>query len=173
MIAFVKLHQENKIDKALVFCPASLKNQWLNELHKCTYLDGIVISGTPIQRSKQWKKAYDPAVHFVFINYDLLLGDYDTIFSFCSTYSDSLVLILDEAQKIKNWKAKRSKMMKGGKVKEGNKEIVYPGLPAKYKWFLTGTPMKTRLESYIIYLTLCVPRYLVTTINLRKIYTTR
>lgn len=146
LIAFIKLYNEGKLKKALVFCPASLKRQWLSEVHKFTYLDGVVISGTKEERQEQWRQAYEGDKHFVFLNYELLFHDYAYVYDFVQEHKDQLVIILDEAQKIKNWKTKTSTMMRGGYINERHNgktvKVEYPGLQSRYKWLLTGTPME-------------------------------
>jgi SNF2 family DNA or RNA helicase len=147
IIAFQQLYNQGKVRKAIVFCKKSLVFQWLSELRKFTYLDGIIITGTPEERKALYEEARKPEYHFVFLNYELLISDfeekvppgkkrkvpvYDPIRDLISSSVD--VIILDEAQRIKNHKPKTTKRMRS------LKNLV------EYKWLLSGTPLENSPE---------------------------
>ncbi len=133
--------------RTVVFCPASLKYQWLSEIQRFTDLRAIVIDGTPKQREKLYADFLDTEADIMIVNYELLYQDYNIISGFVNDYCD--IMIMDEAQKIKNWKSKISSMFKGLTVKNKETkeiEVVYGGFQTEYLWMLTGTPMENSPE---------------------------
>jgi len=109
--------------KTLVVCPASLKEQWKKEIEKFTNEKALVIQGLPDERENQYKDAN----HFFFIiNYETILRDHLAInkagFDF---------LILDEAQRIKNFETKTASSIRR--------------LQFKHVLIITGTPIENRL----------------------------
>lgn len=147
-VAFQQLYNQKKVKKALVFCKKSLVLQWLSELEKFTDLKGIAISGTPEERKELYKEAAKEEYQFVFLNYELLIHDYqdvpiegykkkvkiiyDPIKELVENHVD--VLVLDEAQRIKNYKAQQTKQMR--RLKD----------LTEYRWLLSGTPLENSPE---------------------------
>lgn len=123
-IAAAKLLQEwHGIDRVLVVTPASVKYQWGREIERFTDESFTVVGGTKQKREKQ----YAEGSKFTIINYELVLRDLAHIQAMGAD-----LVILDEAQRIKNWRAKTSQALKE--------------LPRKYAFVLTGTPLENRLE---------------------------
>ena len=122
--AAVWLKEYEGIRKILIICPASLKQQWAREIAKFTDLETQVIQGTPSQRGVQYRRD----CNFFILNYELLLRDL-TIIS--ETINPDLI-ILDEAQRIKNWRTKIASAVKQ--------------ISSRYAFVLTGTPLENRLE---------------------------
>lgn len=122
-IAVVEANPEVK--KVLVFCPAVLKYQWENELHK--FLNGnvtvSVVDGTPDERREAWMKE----AKYYIANYELLLRDLSYFQQYHWDY-----IIADEATKIANPWAKQSKAIKT--------------LKSRHRIALTGTPISNRPE---------------------------
>lgn len=147
-MAFHQLYNQGKVKKALVFCKKSLVLQWLSELEKFTNLKGIAISGTAEERKELYKEAAKEEYQFVFLNYELLIHDYedrpvegykkkveilyDPIGELAKNHVD--VIVLDEAQRIKNYKAQQTKLMRR------LKDFV------EYRWLLSGTPLENSPE---------------------------
>jgi len=109
--------------KTLVVCPASLKEQWKKEIEKFTNEKALIIEGFPDERERQ----YLDKDHFFFIvNYETILRDQLAInkagFDF---------LILDEAQRIKNFETKTASSIRR--------------LQFKHVLIITGTPIENRL----------------------------
>ena len=109
--------------KTLVVCPATLKAQWKKEIEKFTNETALVVSGTPSERERQ----YLSDEHFFFIvNYETILRD-----SLAINNAGIDFLILDEAQRFKNYETKTSSSIKR--------------LLPKHTLVITGTPIENRL----------------------------
>ncbi|MBL7064622.1 MAG: DEAD/DEAH box helicase [Anaerolineae bacterium] len=117
------LKQLRDIQHVLIVCPASLKHQWAREIQRFTSLSVQVIEGNPIQR----RSLYRDLQFFNVINYELVRFDEEEI-----TRREFDLVILDEAQRIKNWRTKTA-----DKVKR---------LRSPYAFVLTGTPLENRLD---------------------------
>ncbi|MGA7982618.1 MAG: DEAD/DEAH box helicase [Chromatiaceae bacterium] len=118
------LKREAEAERVLVICPASLKQQWAREIRKFTGQETQVVQGPAAARAVQYRRD----TSFFVINYELALRDVAVI-------NESLrpdLLILDEAQRIKNWRTK---------IASAVKRIV-----SRYAFVLTGTPLENRLE---------------------------
>ncbi len=117
------LKQQGKVKRVLVVCPSSLKRQWRTEIEKFTDETATIPEGQPKRRKAQ----YDNDTFFTIVNYELVYRDYHTIYP-----KNWELVILDETQRIKNWKTKTSRYIKG--------------LTPPYRFALTGTPIENRLE---------------------------
>ncbi|MDD4914349.1 MAG: DEAD/DEAH box helicase [Methylococcales bacterium] len=112
------------VNRVLIVCPASLKHQWAREIAKFTDRSVQIIQGSAENRTVQYRA---DALFFI-INYELILRDLSII---SETLKPDL-LILDEAQRIKNWRTKLASTVKQ--------------IPSRYVFVLTGTPLENRLE---------------------------
>lgn len=112
------------IKKVLVVCPASLKHQWAREVEKFTTHSVQIIQGAAENRFVQYRA---DALFFI-VNYELTVRDLSVI---TETLKPDLV-ILDEAQRIKNWRTKIASTIKL--------------IPSRYMFVLSGTPLENRLE---------------------------
>ncbi|MCL2366912.1 MAG: DEAD/DEAH box helicase [Oscillospiraceae bacterium] len=110
-------------NKTLVVCPATLKSQWKKEIEKFTNEKAMIISGTPKERAAQYR---DDAHFFFIANYETIRRDSQEI-----NAAEIDFLILDEAQKIKNFETKTFSSIKR--------------LKAKHTLIITGTPIENRL----------------------------
>ncbi|WPL15395.1 RNA polymerase-associated protein RapA [Thiorhodovibrio winogradskyi] len=118
------LHRHEQVERVLVVCPASLKLQWAREIEKFTGSRARIITGPVVTRQVQ----YGGQQGFFVVNYELVMRDLSVI-------NERLrpdLLILDEAQRIKNWRTKIASAVKR--------------IGSRYAFVLTGTPLENRLE---------------------------
>jgi superfamily II DNA or RNA helicase len=118
------LAQTCGLERVLVVCPSSLKYQWLSEIGKFSDRAARVIEGGLYDRRGLYRN--DPAF-FKIANYDVIHHDLEAI----AAWQPDLV-ILDEAQRIKNWATRTAQTIKR--------------LESRYAIVLTGTPLENRLE---------------------------
>jgi superfamily II DNA or RNA helicase len=118
------LWRSGRVRRALVIAPAALKPQWAREWMLFSDLPVTVIDGPPWDRHALYE-SHKQAVFI--INYEQLIRDLDVI----RKWSPDLV-VLDEAQRIKNWATKTALSVKG--------------LAPPYRLVLTGTPMENRID---------------------------
>lgn len=111
------------IGSVLIICPTSLKYQWKNEIEKFTGRNAVVIEGGIPERIKH----YRGEEFYKIVSYNAVVTDSKRI----SDASPDLV-ILDEAQRIKNWKTKTAKEVKK--------------ISSPCSIVLTGTPLENKLE---------------------------
>ncbi len=123
MAAAELLARERGIERVLVVAPASVKYQWETEIRKFTDRPVQVIEGGHRARRAQ----YGQPTFYRLINYELVLRDLDEL----NAWQPDLI-VLDEAQRIKNWEAKTSRAVKR--------------LRSRYALVLTGTPLENKLE---------------------------
>jgi SNF2 family DNA or RNA helicase len=109
--------------KTLVICPASVKSQWKDEILKFTDEKAVVIEGFPDERNELY---LNDSSFFHVINYETVLRDLPTI-----NKANYDFVILDEAQKIKNYETKTANAVNGINKKHG--------------LVITGTPLENKL----------------------------
>lgn len=109
--------------KTLVICPASVKHQWKNEIKKFTNESVIVIEGAPKERNKLY---LNDSSFFHIINYETVLRDLPTINKVNYDF-----VVLDEAQKIKNYETQTSNAIKA--------------IHKNHALVITGTPLENKL----------------------------
>lgn len=126
------------VERVLIVCPASLKSQWQNEIRRFTGHEAVVIEGGAAPRIAQYRQR----PHFAIVNYELVVRDLSAI----STELAPDLLILDEAQRIKNWKTKTAASIKA--------------LETRYAFVLSGTPLENRLEELYSVMQVVDPRVL-------------
>jgi hypothetical protein len=110
--------------RVLVITMASLKEQWKREIERFSTEKAVVVAGSRELRQKSY---HDPDSLFKITNYEAVLRDV----TFLSRLKPDLV-ILDEAQRIKNFTTKTAEAVKS--------------IPRKHSVVLTGTPLENRLE---------------------------
>jgi len=116
--------REFGIEKVLIICPTSLKYQWKNEIEKFSNRSALVLEGLPEKRKKLYQERNK---FFKIITYDVVSRDLHEIKDFAPD-----LVILDEAQRIKNWKTKTAQAAKQVK--------------SEYAIVCTGTPLENRLD---------------------------
>ena len=119
------LRKEFNISAAIIICPTSLKYQWKTEIEKFTGNKNVnVIEGNILARQKLYSSN---TADYIIVSYQMASNDF--------VYLNNMqadVLILDEAQRIKNWKTKTSAAIKRIKT--------------TYALVLTGTPVENKIE---------------------------
>ena len=125
------LRREGLAEQVLVVCPTSLKYQWQREIerfvkdteHTAEHPLTLVIEGNPLKRKEQ----YASDVPYKIVSYNCMSNDVKMWGSL-----QTEVLIMDEVQRLKNWKTQIS--MAARKVK------------SDYAVILSGTPLENKLE---------------------------
>ncbi|WP_435353797.1 DEAD/DEAH box helicase [Emticicia sp. SJ17W-69] len=124
-IATAELYRkELGINRVLIVCPTSLKYQWKSEIEKFTDSVVHVVEGPLLKRKAQYEFS---EAFYVIVSYHAVTNDLDLL-----NKMEADMVILDEAQRIKNWKTKVSQQIK---------KLVTP-----YAIVLTGTPLENKLE---------------------------
>ena len=136
------LHRLGTVRRVLVVTPASLKTEWEEQIERFTELSCQLVYGARHARLKAYDLA-GPAAggegggepegtgarpFFTLVNYEQMLAD-------ALDVNERLrpdVVVLDEAQRIKNWSAKTTQAVKR--------------LRSRYAFVLTGTPIENRID---------------------------
>src|SRR5438552_925817 len=147
------LHRLGQARTALVVTPASLKTEWEEQIQRFTDLPYQLVFGPRHQRLKAYSRAGvspanidlehgatnaggtpagaggTPALPFFsIVNYEQILADaLDVNARLCPD-----IVVLDEAQRIKNWSTKTAQAVKR--------------LRSRYAFVLTGTPIENRID---------------------------
>lgn len=126
-VALRMLFQTGKIRTALVVCPLSVIPNWDRELAKWAgNLAVTVVRGDKEHRMICWRQA----AHVWLATYDTLRNDVDHVL--VSRKGGFDLLVLDEAQRVKNWSTGVTRAVRS--------------LRATYRWGLTGTPLENNTE---------------------------
>ncbi|OHB63470.1 MAG: hypothetical protein A2Y77_00820 [Planctomycetes bacterium RBG_13_62_9] len=111
------------VERVLIICPTSLKYQWKQEIEKFCGRSATVVEGLMAKRTD----LYAAESFYKITNYEVVHRDMDPMHKWGPD-----IIILDEAQRIKNWQTRRAQSIKM--------------LNSKYAIVLTGTPLENRLE---------------------------
>ena len=136
----VERKNRGEISNCLVVCPASLKYNWLNEIHKFTNENALVIGHkckNQADREKQW---IAEGYFFKIVNYELVAKDLycepgkpdGRISAWKWVLNNTGMVIFDEAQYLKTHRSQRT--------------LACRTINAKYRVGLSGTPIDGRLE---------------------------
>ena len=117
------LAQTVGVERILVICPTALKHQWKQEIGRFVKRTADVVEGLqPARRTCYAAESFYKITNYETVHRDLkLINDWRPD-----------VVILDEAQRIKNWQTRRAQTIKQ--------------LDSDYAIVLTGTPLENRLE---------------------------
>jgi len=118
------LRRTRRIERVLVVSPASLKTEWEEQIAKFTGLPVRIVWGPRAERLKLYR---EPSF-FYLVNYEQVRSDADDIGRLIAPD----VVILDEAQRIKNWQTATANAVKK--------------LSSPYAFVLTGTPLENRID---------------------------
>jgi superfamily II DNA or RNA helicase len=129
------LHRLGQARRVLVVTPASLKTEWEEQIQRFTDLPYQLVFGARFERLKAYDRAGATAHRtspdspfFTIVNYEQMLADALEV----NTRLQPDVVVLDEAQRIKNWSAKTTQAIKR--------------LRSRYAFVLTGTPIENRID---------------------------
>ena len=123
------LAREKGIGRVLVVSPTSVKAEWEEQIARFTDRDVRFVAGLYPERLR----LYQAPAFFTLVNYEQVVRDADDI----NRLLKPDVVILDEAQRIKNWHTKTARRVKS--------------LVSPYAFVLTGTPLENRIdETYSI-----------------------
>ncbi len=117
------LAREAGIRRVLVICPASVKSQWREEIHRFSQRDCQLVVGGAEERAAQYGGDY----FFTICNYEQVLRDLLAIEPVAWD-----LIVLDEGQRIKNWETQTAQVIKS--------------LRSPFALVLSGTPIENRLD---------------------------
>ncbi|MCC5918891.1 MAG: DEAD/DEAH box helicase [Cryomorphaceae bacterium] len=109
---------------ALVVCPASLKSQWKKEIERFSDETAIIVEGLAHEREAAYQ---DQNAYFKITNYEALLRDWYNL----NKHGGIDFIILDEAQRIKNYETRTANVVKS--------------IRKKHALVITGTPIENKL----------------------------
>ena len=112
------------VARVLVVCPASLKAEWEEQIARFSDRETRVVFGLRPARLA----AYRTPAFFNIVNYEQVVSDAADI----NEILRPDVIVLDEAQRIKNWQTKTARRVKS--------------LRSPYAFVLTGTPVENRID---------------------------
>jgi hypothetical protein len=114
-----------QVKRVLVISPASLKAEWEDQIQTFTELETEVLFGLRPARLKRYQ---DSKAFFRLAKYEQVLRVYHEI----NTILKPDLVILDEAQRIKNWKTQTARSLKM--------------LDSRFAFVLTGSPLENRID---------------------------
>ncbi|MBM3610679.1 MAG: DEAD/DEAH box helicase [Alphaproteobacteria bacterium] len=112
------------IQRVLVITPTSLKAEWEEQIAKFVNHNSLLVYGTRAERLRHYRKE----AFFYLTNYEQVVRDREDIQRLIAPD----IIILDEAQRIKNWRTKTASTLKL--------------LESPYTFVLTGTPLENRID---------------------------
>ncbi len=123
--------------RILVVTSASLKDQWAREIERYAGVKAVVVGGGLAARTE----ALQSDAPYKILNYELTWRELERI-----QRLDADVLILDEAQRAKNFRTKTAATLRS--------------IPSRHLFVLTGTPVENRLDDLYSLLQLIDPAVL-------------
>ncbi|MCY4551018.1 MAG: DEAD/DEAH box helicase [Defluviicoccus sp.] len=118
------LRELRGIERVLVVSPASLKAEWQEQIARFSDLPATAVYGNLPARHA----AYADGSFFTLCNYEQVVADGRDMID--AVAPD--VVVLDEAQRIKNWQTKTANAVKK--------------MESRYAFVLTGTPIENRID---------------------------
>ena len=118
------LHRLGKAGRVLVITPASLKTEWEEQIQRFTRLPYQIVFG---RRSERLRALQNPQF-FTLVNYEQMMRDALEV----NRLLRPDIVVLDEAQRIKNWSTKTAQAIKR--------------LESRFAFVLTGTPIENRID---------------------------
>ncbi len=129
------LHRLGQASRVLVVTPASLKTEWEEQIQQFTELPYQLVFGARVKRLQAYDLARGSGAgvtasqpFFTIVNYEQMLADALEV----NQRLRPDIVVLDEAQRIKNWSTKTTQAIKR--------------LRSRYAFILTGTPIENRID---------------------------
>ncbi len=142
-VALKILMQQGKAHRALIACPLSVLREWNRHLAEWTpELRVTFVRGSQSTRQVDWLM---PA-HVYVTTYDTLRADVENGILPKDKRDEFDIVVLDEAQNIKNPKSGRSRAIEK--------------LVARQRWALTGTPIENKIDDVASIFSYLRPGYL-------------
>ncbi len=120
------LRRMSRVERVLVVTPVSLRGEWEEQIARLTRASSRVVEGHRGARLAAYRRENAPL--FTIVTYEQMLTDSLAV----NEHLRPEVVILDEAQRIKNWNAKTALAVKR--------------LRSRYAWVLTGAPIEERID---------------------------
>jgi len=114
-----------EVKRVLVVAPASLKAEWEEQIRFFTGLPFEILFGSRHERMERYRQTQ---TFFLIANYEQVVRDFQEI----NTVFKPDLVILDEAQRIKNWRTQTAQRLKR--------------LESRFAFVLTGTPLENRVD---------------------------
>ena len=132
------LRRLDRAKRVLVVTPASLKGEWEEQIRQFTDLPTRLVFGGLAAR----REAYEAGTFFTVVNYEQMIRDALQV----NARFRPDVVVLDEAQRIKNWNTQTAQAIKR--------------LKSRYAFILTGTPIENRIDELYSLMDFLEPRAL-------------
>jgi len=132
------LKRLGRAGRVLVVTPASLKGEWEEQIRQFTDLPTRLVFGGQAAR----RAAYEAGTFFTVVNYEQMIRDALEV----NARFRPDVVVLDEAQRIKNWNTQTAQAVKR--------------LRSRYAFILTGTPIENRIDELYSLMDFLEPRVL-------------
>jgi hypothetical protein len=120
------LRRMGRVEHVLVVTPVSLRAEWEEQIAQLTRASSQVVAGPRAERLGAYR--HETAPVFTIVTYEQMLTDALEV----NERLKPEVVILDEAQRIKDWDTKTALAVKR--------------LRSRYAWVLTGTPPEERID---------------------------
>ncbi|OYV97192.1 MAG: hypothetical protein B7Z68_04045 [Acidobacteria bacterium 21-70-11] len=131
------LRGRGEANRVVIVTPASLKHQWAMEIEALAHRQAAVLAGGAQLR----REALESDAPYKILSYELTWRELSRLRAL-----DADILILDEAQRAKNFRTKTAATLRA--------------LPSRFLFVLTGTPVENRLDDLYSLLQLIDPEVL-------------
>ncbi|MEQ1831254.1 MAG: DEAD/DEAH box helicase [Pirellula sp.] len=140
----------SELRNVLLICPKPLVTNWVREFRQwAPEIPVAVIEGDSAKRNWIWS---NPQAPVKIANYELMMRDRD-VFESNSLHFD--LVVLDEAQRIKNRNSTTSEIVRS--------------IPRTRSWALTGTPIENSVEDLVSIFEFLAPGYLRDDMHLKSL----
>ncbi len=116
-----------QVRRVLVVVPTSLKGEWADQIELFSDVVTELLVGDRRERLARYRET---DAFFVVANYEQILRDWKEV----NEILGPDLVILDEAQRIKNWQTKTARTLKR--------------LASRFAFVLTGTPLENRIDEF-------------------------